>query len=76
VPRLPVLTGQKTMAALRRDGFMVKRRESSHVTLWHPQRKRAVTVPDHGSRPLRRGILRAVIRDAGLSVEEFRRLLD
>jgi predicted RNA binding protein YcfA (HicA-like mRNA interferase family) len=64
------------MAALRRDGFLVKRRESSHITLWHPERRCAVTVPDHGSRPLRRGMLRAVIRDAGLTVEEFRRLLD
>jgi predicted RNA binding protein YcfA (HicA-like mRNA interferase family) len=54
---------------------MLKRRESTHVTFWHPQRMRAVTVVDHGSKPLRRGTLRAVIRDAGLTVEEFCRLL-
>jgi predicted RNA binding protein YcfA (HicA-like mRNA interferase family) len=34
-----------------------------------------VTVPDHGSRELKRGTLRAIIRQAGLSVDEFLELL-
>jgi predicted RNA binding protein YcfA (HicA-like mRNA interferase family) len=75
LPKLPVATGPEVVRALERDGYMLKRRESTHVTFWHPQRMRAVTVVDHGSKPLRRGTLRAVIRDAGLTVEEFCRLL-
>jgi predicted RNA binding protein YcfA (HicA-like mRNA interferase family) len=37
--------------------------------------RQTIPVPVHGSKPLRTGTLRAIIRDAGLTVEEFRRLL-
>lgn len=73
--RLPVTTGPKIIAALKRDGSVFDRQRGSHVTLWHPQRMQSATVPDHGSRPLRKGTIRAIIRDAGLTVDGFRRLL-
>jgi predicted RNA binding protein YcfA (HicA-like mRNA interferase family) len=41
----------------------------------HPATKRRVSVPAHGGRDLKPGTLRGVIRDAGLTVEEFVRLL-
>jgi hypothetical protein len=37
--------------------------------------RRTVTVPVHGNRDLKRGTLRSIIRQAGLSVEEFKTLL-
>jgi predicted RNA binding protein YcfA (HicA-like mRNA interferase family) len=49
------------------------RQKGSHVTLVRKEPFAAITIPDH--RELDAGTLRAVIRGAGLSVEEFKKLL-
>jgi predicted RNA binding protein YcfA (HicA-like mRNA interferase family) len=54
---------------------MWDRQVGSHVALRHPETGRTATIPDHGAHDLPVGTLRDIIRDAGLSVEEFRRLL-
>jgi predicted RNA binding protein YcfA (HicA-like mRNA interferase family) len=61
------------MAALERVGFVVRRQEGSHVILRRAHPFGQVVVPDH--KELDRGTLRAIIRQAGLTVEEFVRLL-
>jgi predicted RNA binding protein YcfA (HicA-like mRNA interferase family) len=48
---------------------------SHHVLVSPTDLRRAVTVPFHGARSLKLGTLRNIIRQAGLTVEEFRRLL-
>jgi predicted RNA binding protein YcfA (HicA-like mRNA interferase family) len=63
------------IAALRRAGFEVVRQRGSHVSLRHPGTGRRATVPDHGGRDLKHGLLRGIIADAGLSVDEFLELL-
>lgn len=42
--------------------------------MFHPAKMRTVAVPCH-KKDLQPGILHAIIRDAGLSAEQFRRLL-
>ncbi|HEY1299737.1 MAG TPA: type II toxin-antitoxin system HicA family toxin [Stellaceae bacterium] len=62
--------------ALQRAGFAVSRTSGSHCRLVHsidPTRK--VTVPLHGSSDLKRGTLRSIIAQAGLTVAEFAALL-
>jgi predicted RNA binding protein YcfA (HicA-like mRNA interferase family) len=54
-------------------GFYEKRRESSHIILRRDEPFAQVVVPDH--QELAKGTLRAIIRDADLSVEEFIALL-
>jgi predicted RNA binding protein YcfA (HicA-like mRNA interferase family) len=62
--------------ALTRAGFVVDRIVGSHHVLVHPtDATRTVTVPVHGSRDLKPGTLRAIIRQAGYTIEEFRELL-
>jgi len=61
------------MKALERAGFVVKRQEGSHVILRRTQPFAQLVVPDH--KELDRGTLRAIIREADLTVEEFLRLL-
>lgn len=63
------------IAALRRAGFEVVRQRGSHVSLRQPVTGRRATVPDHGGRDLKHGLLRGILTDAGLSVEEFLGLL-
>jgi predicted RNA binding protein YcfA (HicA-like mRNA interferase family) len=73
---LPVVSGRRVVRALQRAGFIVDRTAGSHHLLVHPEDpRRIVTVPVHGARDLKSGTLRAIIRQAGLTVEEFRALL-
>jgi predicted RNA binding protein YcfA (HicA-like mRNA interferase family) len=75
-PRFPVANARQVLAALRRAGFIVDRVSGSHHLLIHPADPgRMVTVPFHGARDLKPGTLRSIIRQSGLSVEEFRDLL-
>jgi predicted RNA binding protein YcfA (HicA-like mRNA interferase family) len=69
-PRLPALTGQQIIAVLRRHGFDVVRQSGSHLILNSPDGRRT-TVPLHAGRDLGRGLLRQIMRDAKLSVEDL-----
>ena len=71
--KLPVLSGKECIKALGRVGFYVKRQEGSHITLRRDDPFGQLVVPDH--KELDRGTLRAIIRQAGLSVDEFVRLI-
>lgn len=74
--RLPALKPQDVLRALQRAGFEVVRIKGSHHILLHTDDpKRMTNVPRHGSRDLPRGTLRAIIAQAGLTVEEFLDLL-
>lgn len=73
--RLPAVTGAQLIAALEREGWFVKRIRGSHHVLRHPSIPRAVPVPVHGSRPLKRGTLLGILRAAGLSRDDLQRLL-
>ncbi|MFH1246084.1 MAG: type II toxin-antitoxin system HicA family toxin [Candidatus Omnitrophota bacterium] len=70
--KLPVISGKEAIKALLKLGYYVRDRESSHIHLRHSFRQ-ALTIPDH--KEIARGTLRAIIRAAGLTVEEFSRLL-
>ncbi|MBZ5563599.1 MAG: type II toxin-antitoxin system HicA family toxin [Acidobacteriia bacterium] len=71
--KLPRVSGRDCVKALQRIGFVVKRQEGSHIIVRRENPFRQVVVPDH--RELDRGTLRAIIRHAGLEVDEFIRLL-
>ncbi len=67
---LPVMRPRQVVAALRRAGFLVHHQTGSHVILKHAAGVRRVTVPMH-ARDLKTGTLRAIVREAGMSVDEF-----
>lgn len=71
--KLPVVSGKVCTRVLGKAGFYFKRREGSHITLRRDSPFAQVAVPDH--KELDRGTLRAIIRQAGLSVDEFVRLM-
>jgi predicted RNA binding protein YcfA (HicA-like mRNA interferase family) len=73
--RLPSLRPREVIRALERAGFVISRTAGSHCRLIHqsdPTRK--VTVPIH-NKDLKRGTLRGILAQAGLTVEEFQKLL-
>ena len=68
--RLPRLTGKEAVRALLGIGFQVVRTRGSHVFLRHPD-GRVTTVPVHSRETIGPGLLRSILRDIELSVEDF-----
>lgn len=72
--RLPGVSGKEVVKALKKVGYEIDHQTGSHIILRHsnPPHRR-ITVPDH--KELAKGTLRALIRQVGLTVEEFLDLL-
>lgn len=73
--KLPSLTARKVIRALKRAGFIEDRQKGSHLMLIHPGTRARTVVPMHPGRTLKEPLLRAIIRDASLSADEFIELL-
>jgi predicted RNA binding protein YcfA (HicA-like mRNA interferase family) len=73
VSKLPVISGADCVRALRKIGFEVYRQRGSHIVLVRKSPPSQTTIPNH--KELDRGTLRAIIRQTGLTVEEFIALL-
>jgi len=68
--KLPVVSGLEMVKALRKLGYELDHQTGSHMILRNKQPPfRRLTVPAH--KELAKGTLRSIIREAGLSVEEF-----
>ena len=72
--KLPVVSGREAAKALGKIGYEIDHQTGSHMILRctvYPYRR--LTVPDH--KELAKGTLRAMIRESGLTVDEFTALL-
>lgn len=72
--RLPTVTPHKVVKALLRAGFFEDHQHGSHLTLYNPTTDRQTVVPMHAG-DLHRGLLKGILKQAGLSEDEFRGLL-
>jgi len=72
VAKLPSVSEKIAVKAFTKIGYNVVRQKGSHVRLLHPNRK-PLTIPNH--RLLGKGLLRKLLRDARLSVDDFIDLL-
>lgn len=73
-PRLPNLSAKEVVRALGRAGFVFQRQKGSHATFRHPETKRTTVVPLHGG-DVKRPLLKLIVQQTGLTMEEFRKLL-
>lgn len=72
--KLPVVSGMKVVKALAKIGYEIDHQTGSHMILRQKEAPhRRLTVPRH--KEIAKGTLRALIRQAGLTVEEFLELL-
>ena len=71
--KLPVVSRAECIKALGRIGFEVHRQRGSHIVLVRKSPPAQTTIPNH--KELDRGTLRAIIRQTGLTIEEFLTLL-
>lgn len=74
--KLPALSGDQVIKALQKAGFTISRQRGSHVQMRREEPPPARTVPvPRGKKSLPRGTLSAILRQAGLTREEFLDLL-
>lgn len=72
--KLPVVSGAGAIKAFQKAGYKVDEQHGSHIILRRSEPPhRRLSVPNHGE--LANGTLRSLIREAGLTVEEFARLV-
>ena len=73
--RLLVVSGEKTVKCFEKLGYVVVRQKGSHIRMWHKsdRSKKPLTIPKH--KVLGKGLLRKLLRDAEISIDEFRELL-
>ncbi|MEW6232378.1 MAG: type II toxin-antitoxin system HicA family toxin [Chloroflexota bacterium] len=69
--RLPVVNFKTMDALLLRLGFVAVRQKGSHIFYRHPD-GRTTTVPNHPGRDLARPLIREILREIELTLEQFR----
>ncbi len=69
---LRLCSGAEAIRKLKRAGWTVSRQRGSHVMMVKPGYPYTLSIPQHDE--LGPGLLRKLIRQAGLSVEEFNKL--
>jgi predicted RNA binding protein YcfA (HicA-like mRNA interferase family) len=74
MPRLPRLTARQIITALEKSGFSLTRQSGSHMIYKNVEGKR-VTVPFHAAKTLHPKVLKSILRDAELSLEQLEELL-
>jgi predicted RNA binding protein YcfA (HicA-like mRNA interferase family) len=70
VGNIPQLKPRELIRALERNGFIIRRTTGSHVILHHPETGHITSVPYH-SGDVKRGLLFAIVRQAGLKIEDL-----
>jgi predicted RNA binding protein YcfA (HicA-like mRNA interferase family) len=67
MPKMPHVSGSEAVSALQRLGFEVTRQKGSHIVM--RRGSSGCVVPNH--REIKTGTLSGILRQAGVSVEEF-----
>ena len=73
MPKLRPAKPDEVKRALDKSGFACIRQSGSHMIFHHPD-GRWTTVPIHKSKDLGKGILRKILKDARISIDEFEKL--
>jgi predicted RNA binding protein YcfA (HicA-like mRNA interferase family) len=75
MPKLPAISGSKAIKCFEKIGYQVVRQKGSHIRLRHKSdnARQPLTIPNH--KTLGKGLIRKLLRDAELTVQEFAKLL-
>jgi len=74
LPKIPPLSPEKLIKILQKAGFRAIRQKGSHIIMMNDKRIRIV-IPIHPGREVKPGLVRAIIKEAGITREEFIKLL-
>ncbi len=72
--RLVPISAKKLIYIIERLGYQELRRRGSHRFFFNPATGFTTVIPDHGSEDIGRGLLRSILRDINVGIEEFAKL--
>jgi predicted RNA binding protein YcfA (HicA-like mRNA interferase family) len=72
--RLRLVTYRELRKVAESSGFEWQRRQGSHNTFRNSE-GRIIVIPDHGAQAIVRPLLRKILRDIGISVNEYHKIL-
>jgi len=75
LPKIRPLLPRKLIKILERVGFKVVRQKGSHVIMMNDKGTRTV-IPVHPGKDVKPGLIRAIIKEAGLRREDYMKLLE
>jgi len=70
---LPVISGEECLKLLMKIGYHFLRQKGSHIVVRKDEPFSQIVIPNH--KVLDRGTLRGIIKQTGLSVEEFNKII-
>jgi len=70
MPKIPPQKPRELIKKFQKVGFIIDRKKGSHIILYKEQSKITIVVPMH-TKTLPTGTLLAIIKDSGLTKEEF-----
>lgn len=68
---LPSVTPANLIKIVRKFGFIEQKQKGSHLHLKRIGDNKRITIPIHKGRDIPKGTLTAILKDAGISIEEF-----
>lgn len=71
-PKLPRLTSREVVALVESHGFVFDHQRGSHAVYRRADGRR-VTIPMHSGRTIGIGLLRQILRDAEIEIDELRK---
>jgi len=74
-PSLPSLKPKEVLTALKRAGFYIHHQTGSHIVLKHPSKPTKRVVLPYHNKDLKKGTLRGILKQSGLSIDEFLNLI-
>jgi predicted RNA binding protein YcfA (HicA-like mRNA interferase family) len=75
MPKIPIISGDKAVRCFGKLGYEITRQKGSHIRLHHQfdKDRKPLTIPKH--KELGKGLLRKLVRDAKISLEDLIELL-
>lgn len=74
MPQLPRITAKEIISVLEKLGFSLVRQSGSHM-IYKNSSGRRVTVPFHGNKILHPKMLKSIMRDVNISIDQLDNLL-
>lgn len=71
MPKLSPLKSEQVIRKMRRLGYTGRIASGRHSRMVHPESGKIIPIPMHGSKDVGIGLIRAILREAGITVDEW-----
>ncbi|MCX8008779.1 MAG: type II toxin-antitoxin system HicA family toxin [Patescibacteria group bacterium] len=75
MPKLPSIKPRTLIRIAKKEGFTQQTIHGSHVILRRPSDGKHICIPVHAGRDIQKGTFHGIVKDMGLTIEEFQKKL-